>query len=486
MRFIQKHRTVAILLFIILITILNLGVGVLFAQSNQTSGPIVAFGDSLVAGVGSTAGNDFVSILSRNINRPIINAGVGGDTTASALARVSSITALHPALVLVFLGGNDILQDVPQSQTISNLFSIIIALEQSGAQVILIGIDNSLIPSSYATQYANLANQTGVTYIPGVLNGVIGNGQLTVDAVHPNNAGYAIIANRILPTLQSQIANNPAIGSSSPNQSSTTDNIQQPNLIGWCAVNASINPAGDYGVLWNSIVLNSIATNTSYTWSGTDGLSGTGQSIQKSYKTPGLKQGNATIKSDPQTINFNCSADFHNSAPANSNYSLSATCSPSINGMTVHWETISGASIVNNATTTYKWTGTDGLATTSRSFDFTYTTEGTKTATVMIDAGIQSMILSCQARIASTTGTGHCFIATAAYGTPLEPEVMVLRHFRDETLMQTNTGKLAVKAYYAVSPPIADFIRNNETLRAVVRAGLEPIVYGLKAAGYTE
>ena len=77
--------------------------------------------------------------------------------------------------------------------------------------------------------------------------------------------------------------------------------------------------------------------------------------------------------------------------------------------------------------------------------------------------------------------TSPCFIATAAYGTPLHEDIDVLRDFRDEYLMTNPIGREFVKIYYTVSPPIADVIRENEGLRTIVREGLvKPLVYILK------
>ena len=70
-----------------------------------------------------------------------------------------------------------------------------------------------------------------------------------------------------------------------------------------------------------------------------------------------------------------------------------------------------------------------------------------------------------------------CFIATAAYGTPLHEDINVLRDFRDEYLMTSAVGRVFVKVYYTTSPPIADVISKHEWLRAVVREGIvEPLV----------
>lgn len=172
------------------------------ANSDSKGTTIVAFGDSLVFGYGSTKGNDFVSLLSNDIGQPIINLGKSGDTTASALTRIDTALEQNPKVVIVLLGGNDFLRSVPQAQTFANLSTIIERIQSKGSAVILLGVRGGIFSDAYEADYQALAEKYQTGYVPNVLNGLLGNKQYMSDAIHPNDAGYVRVADKVLPELK--------------------------------------------------------------------------------------------------------------------------------------------------------------------------------------------------------------------------------------------------------------------------------------------
>jgi len=95
-----------------------------------------------------------------------------------------------------------------------------------------------------------------------------------------------------------------------------------------------------------------------------------------------------------------------------------------------------------------------------------------------VEAAATSITMNDDYAITATFECGHamCFIATAAYGTPMADEIQILREFRDEYLLINPLGQGLVDIYYRISPPIAAFITEHPSLKPIVRAGLMPIV----------
>ena len=164
---------------------------------------IVAFGDSLVEGRGATPGHDFVSVLSRRLGVPIINAGRSGDTAGAALLRLDdAVLTRNPRVVIVLLGGNDFLRRVPREETFGHLATIVERIRQRGAAVVLVGVNVGLFSDSYAKEYEALARRTSAGLVPDILNGIIGHADRMSDAIHPNDQGHEMIADRLESVLR--------------------------------------------------------------------------------------------------------------------------------------------------------------------------------------------------------------------------------------------------------------------------------------------
>ena len=158
---------------------------------------IVAFGDSLIFGVGATNGNDFVSKLSVRIGRPILNLGVSGNTTADGVARMNDVEKIRPGLVLLLLGGNDTLRRIPIAETERNLRTLLMGFQKSGSVVMFLGVRGGMFGSEREDMYERLSEEYGAIYVDDVLDGILLKPELMFDGIHPNDTGYARIAERL-------------------------------------------------------------------------------------------------------------------------------------------------------------------------------------------------------------------------------------------------------------------------------------------------
>jgi acyl-CoA thioesterase I len=182
-------------------------------SASDTRPRIVAFGDSLTAGLGVQVGEAYPAQLQRrldalNYRYRVVNAGVSGETTAGGLRRVSWILNNKPDLVILELGANDGLRGLSVEQTKHNLRQIIQRLQQDGVRVILAGMK---LPPNYGRDYITdfeaiysaLAKEYRLTTIPFFLEGVGGSSSLNqADGIHPTKEGYEIIVEQVLKALR--------------------------------------------------------------------------------------------------------------------------------------------------------------------------------------------------------------------------------------------------------------------------------------------
>jgi lysophospholipase L1-like esterase len=167
---------------------------------------IIAFGDSLTAGYGASAGEDYPSRLSGRIGAAVFNAGVSGDTTESAAERVDNDVLAHdPRIVILGLGGNDYLRGVPIGTTEQNLRRMIRKVQGSGAMVVLLGFKFPSFTANYEKMYAAVAKDEGCLLIGDLLHGIENDASLKSDEIHPNAKGYDIMADRVAGPLRKLI-----------------------------------------------------------------------------------------------------------------------------------------------------------------------------------------------------------------------------------------------------------------------------------------
>lgn len=170
---------------------------------------VLAFGDSVTHGTGAPEGADYPRHLAALSGWQVINAGVPGDTAQAARERLPGLLRTHqPQLVIVELGGNDFLRKRPDRAVEADLRAILARVAEHGALPVLVAVPRlSLLRASVgalndASLYADLAQETGVLLVPEVFSEILSDAELRADAIHPNAAGYRVLAQGIARTLR--------------------------------------------------------------------------------------------------------------------------------------------------------------------------------------------------------------------------------------------------------------------------------------------
>ncbi|HUW26629.1 MAG TPA: arylesterase [Gallionella sp.] len=171
---------------------------------------VLALGDSLTAGNGVASGEAWPELLANRTGWAVINGGVSGDTSGDALHRLPELLEKHdPVLVLVTLGGNDMLRHIPQAETVANLGQIITMIKLHGAKPVLLATPK---PSAMGAVFQNLsaadfyrevADEHGIPLIEDAVAEVLSDPQMKGDPLHPNAAGHAQLSLKIFDALKS-------------------------------------------------------------------------------------------------------------------------------------------------------------------------------------------------------------------------------------------------------------------------------------------
>ena len=164
---------------------------------------IVAFGDSLTHGTGANAATAYPAVLASLTGRTVINAGVPGDTTESGLQRLPEVLSEYkPRLVLLCLGGNDMLRKQPQASTENNLRLLVQTIRSSGANVVLIGVPEPKLFGGAPDFYSRIADEMKLPLEREIFNDVLKDNRLKSDPIHANAAGYRQVAERLAAFLK--------------------------------------------------------------------------------------------------------------------------------------------------------------------------------------------------------------------------------------------------------------------------------------------
>ena len=167
---------------------------------------IVAFGDSLTYGTGASEQESYPLVLGSLLGRTVVRAGVPGEVTAQGLARLPEVLEEHrPRLVIVCLGGNDMLRKVSDAEIRANLKAIVKAIRAQGAAVVLVGVPRPALITGPAEFYAEIAKEFGIPYEGKIVTSVLYAPDMKADPIHPNAKGVAEITKRILPTVEKLI-----------------------------------------------------------------------------------------------------------------------------------------------------------------------------------------------------------------------------------------------------------------------------------------
>ncbi|MFN8945764.1 MAG: arylesterase [Pseudobdellovibrionaceae bacterium] len=184
-----------------------------YSLENKTAAKkLIIIGDSLTEGYGVAQDKAYPALLAQKLkdaklNWEVVNSGISGSTTASALSRIRWVMKSKPDLIMLALGANDGLRGLKPEQSKKNLQSAVDLIQTEKINLILAGM---LMPANYGKDYqkdfekiySDLAKANKLFFIPFLLEGVAGESQFNLpDGIHPNEKGHGIIAQHVFKSI---------------------------------------------------------------------------------------------------------------------------------------------------------------------------------------------------------------------------------------------------------------------------------------------
>ncbi len=164
---------------------------------------VLAFGDSLTFGTGASEDESYPAQLERIIGRRVVRAGVPGEVSAQALARLPAALDEHaPHLLLLCIGGNDFLRRLGNQQAERNVREMVRLARSRGVAVMLIATPEPGFTVTPPAFYSSVAREFRLPYEEGVIGQVLRDSSLKADPIHPNARGYRLIAERVADQLK--------------------------------------------------------------------------------------------------------------------------------------------------------------------------------------------------------------------------------------------------------------------------------------------
>lgn len=164
---------------------------------------ILAFGDSLTFGTGASLAESYPAILERLVGRRVVASGVPGEVTSQGLSRLPGVLEREkPALLILCHGGNDLLRRLNQQRTANHLKAMIRLAREREIDVVLIAVPSPGLSLSPPPFYRKIAAEMKIPVEEETLARVLSDGSLKSDYIHPNAAGYRVLAEVIAAFLK--------------------------------------------------------------------------------------------------------------------------------------------------------------------------------------------------------------------------------------------------------------------------------------------